>query len=251
MSKIIKLKKSISDEKASSLPTHDVIKKIFHGLEEIDQLIDQHSTLSSKNMSVKILIVEDEPLISEDLSSILSQQGYQVIGQAYDGVEALDMIHSRNPDIVLLDISLDHQMSGIDVARHLNDNYQIPFIFITSHTGTEILDAAKKLLPEGYIVKPFKQKDILATLEIVVHRFNCRRTQTPYKTLEAINQQWNSHLTTKEYEIMKDVAMGLSNEALAEKHFISLNTVKTHLKNIFFKVDIESRSQVAAIVFKN
>ncbi len=202
-------------------------------------------------MPVKILIVEDEPLISEDLAFILDKEGYQVVGQAYEGSTALDMIHNRQPDIILLDIALDHQMSGLDVALILNQKYGLPFIFITSFSDKMTLDLAKNLLPQGYIVKPFKKKDILATLEIVAHRVMIQKQKTQYYSLEELNQSFEEHITPKEYEILQDVAHGMSNEKIGEKHFISLNTVKTHLKSIFTKMDITSRSQVASILHRN
>jgi len=201
-------------------------------------------------MSLKILIVEDEPLISEDIASIITKEGYQVIGQAYDGISAMDIIHNRKPDIVLLDISLDHQMSGIDIAKIINDKYNIPFIFITSYSDKQTLDQAKNLLPEGYIVKPFKKKDILATLEIVAHRVKIQKQKSPYFSLEEMNQGLEDHITPKEYDILLDVVSGMSNEKICEKHYISLNTVKTHMKRIFVKLEIENRSQIAAKMYR-
>jgi DNA-binding NarL/FixJ family response regulator len=201
-------------------------------------------------MSIKILIVEDEPLICEDLANILTKEGYQVIGQAYDGIAAMDIIHNRKPEIVLLDISLDHQMSGLDIAKIINEKYAIPFIFITSYSDKQTLDQAKNLLPEGYIVKPFKKKDILATLEIVAHRVKIQKQKSQYFLLHELNQSLDDHITPKEYEILVDIAAGCSNEKICEKHFISLNTVKTHLKRIFAKLNINNRSQVAALIFR-
>ncbi|HMR89302.1 MAG TPA: response regulator transcription factor [Saprospiraceae bacterium] len=201
-------------------------------------------------MSLKILIVEDEPLISEDIASIITKEGYQVIGQAYDGISALDIIHNRKPDIVLLDISLDHQITGIDIAKIINNKYSIPFIFITSYSDKQTLDQAKNLLPEGYIVKPFKKKDILATLEIVAHRVKIQKQKSPYFSLEEMNQGLEDQITPKEYDILLDVVSGMSNEKICEKHYISLNTVKTHMKRIFVKLEIENRSQIAAKMYR-
>jgi len=201
-------------------------------------------------MSCKILIVEDEPMISEDLAMIVSGAGYNVIGQAYDGLTAMDMMHNRHPDIILLDISLDHQMSGIDIAAQINEKFQLPFIFITSFSDKHTLDKAKSVLPQGYIVKPFKKSDILATLEIVAFRSLEQNKKSPYLTVDEVNLKLTDHLTLKEYEILLDIVEGLSNEQIGEKHFIALNTVKTHLKRSFVKMDIMSRTQVASKLFR-
>jgi DNA-binding NarL/FixJ family response regulator len=201
-------------------------------------------------MSLKVLIVEDEPLISEDLAIMLNKEGYQVVGQAFDGTTALDLLHLRQPDIALLDIALNHSITGLDIARVIHEKYHIPFIFITSYSDKQTLDQAKNLLPEGYIVKPFKKRDIFATLEIVAHRINVKKQQTKYLTLSELNKNLSDPLTPKEYEIILDIVQGYSNDQLCEKHFISLNTVKTHLKRIFSKMDISNRSQLAGLLFR-
>ncbi len=201
-------------------------------------------------MSSKILIVEDEPMISEDLAMIVSAAGYSVIGQAYDGATAMDMIYNRHPDIILLDISLDHQMSGIDIAEQINEKFQLPFIFITSFSDKLTLEKAKNVLPQGYIVKPFRKSDILTTLEIVAFRSQEQNKKTPYLTYDEVNLKLSDPITIKEYEILLDVVEGLSNEQISEKHFIALNTVKTHLKRTFVKMNIISRTQVALKLFR-
>ncbi len=202
-------------------------------------------------MAIKILIVEDEPLISEDLAQMLQSAGYNVVGQAYDGSEALDMIYNRNPDLVLLDISLGHQMSGLDIALVLNEKYGIPFIFITSFFDKQTLEAAKNLLPQGYIVKPFQKKNILSSLEIIAFRIKKAKSSSHNKSIEEINESISDHITPKEYEILLDVAEGLSNEEISIKHFITQNTVKTHLKKIFLKLELGSRSQLASKIFRH
>jgi DNA-binding NarL/FixJ family response regulator len=189
-------------------------------------------------------------MISEDLAMIISVAGFQVIGQAYDGRSALDMIHNRHPEIILLDIALDHHMSGLEIAAHILEKYQLPFIFITSFSDQYTLDQAKNLLPQGYIVKPFKKKDILATLQIVAHRLQVERQHTNFLSLEELNRRHPGHITAKEYDILMDVVEGLSNDQIGEKHFISINTVKTHLKRCFIKMGISSRSQVASRIFR-
>ena len=202
-------------------------------------------------MSTKVLIVEDDPLISEDLAMILRRAGYAIVGQAYNGTLALDMIKTRKPDIILLDIALGTSLSGLDIASIINDTFQLPFIFITSFSDKDTLHKAKNLLPQGYIVKPFKQKDILTTLEIVTHRVSIESEKTSIYSLEEINQNVNSPVTPKEYEILKDIAEGLRNEEIAARHFVTINTVKTHVKSIFAKLGISGRTQVAGKLFRS
>lgn len=201
-------------------------------------------------MFQKILIVEDEPIIAEDLSLILEKAGYRVVGIANDGSRALDLLHSQSPDLALLDIALDSGMSGIEIAKVINEKYEIPFIFITSFSDKHTLEQAKDVYPDGYIVKPFKKRDILANIEIALHRSQ-KKPKPIYRSLEELNTVAGQNISTKEYEILLDIIKGKSNQELCDLHFISMNTVKTHLKRIFSKLDINTRVQAIAIMIRS
>lgn len=196
-------------------------------------------------MSNKILIVEDEPLIAEDLSMMLEKEGYSVVGVAHEGARALDLLHSQNPDLVLLDIALDTSMSGFDVAEVINEKYHVPFIFITSFCDKYTLDRAKKVDPTGYIVKPFKKKDVVANVALALHKHGAKEVSI-FISLEEINQTLGRPISEKEYTLLMDIARGKTNQELCDEHFISMNTVKTHLKRIFAKMDVKSRTQAVA-----
>ena len=200
-------------------------------------------------MKQKILIVEDEPLIAEDLSMIIQKAGYQVVGVANDSGTALDYLHNRNPDLALLDIALNSGLTGIEIGEIINEKYEIPFIFITSFSDKHTLEKVKYLYPDGYIVKPFKKKDILVNVEIALHRSK-KKAKSVYRTIEELNEISNQKISPKEYEILLDLIKGKSNQELCDLHFISMNTVKTHLKRIFSKLDIKTRIQAVAIMMR-
>jgi DNA-binding NarL/FixJ family response regulator len=201
-------------------------------------------------MSIRILIVEDEPIIAEDLAVILKKEGYQIAGVANDSTTALDMLHTHSPDLALLDISLGSSGSGIDIAAIINEKYKIPFIFINSFSDLYTLDKVKDVYPHGYIVKPFKKKDILANIEIALHR-NLQKQKSLYRTIEELNSISSQKISSKEYEILMDLTKGKSNQELCDIHFISMNTVKTHLKRIFAKLNIKTRVQAIAIMIRS
>ncbi len=120
---------------------------------------------------VKILIVEDEPLIADDIAFLLEDEGYDVVGKAIDTQEAVSIIESKQPDIILLDISLENDdEDGIDLANKINKDYQIPFIFITSHSDKLTINRVKKTNPCGFIVKPFKPAEIISTVAIAHYK---------------------------------------------------------------------------------
>jgi DNA-binding LytR/AlgR family response regulator len=126
-------------------------------------------------MSVsRFLIVEDELLIAENISVILTGCGYNDIRIATSVPEAEKEIQDKKPDLVLTDINLEADRSGIDLGHLLNKKYHIPFIYITSHSSFDILQKAKHTLPNAYIVKPFKKEDLIVAIELALFNINTR-----------------------------------------------------------------------------
>ena len=199
---------------------------------------------------MKILIVEDEPIIAEDLADILKKEGYLISGVANDFSSAIDLLHTQTPDIALLDISLNSSGSGIDISEIINKKHQIPFIFITSFSDRLTLEKVKDVYPNGYIVKPFRKKDVLVNIELALHK-NLQKKKPLHRSLEELNSIASQNISSKEYEILIDLTKGKSNQELCDIHFISMNTVKTHLKRIFTKLNIKTRVQAIAIMIRS
>lgn len=115
---------------------------------------------------VKIVVVEDEPLIADDIADRLEKHGYEVVGIADKADEALRIIEKEKPDLALLDVNIEGNVDGIGLAAQLT----IPFVFLTSYYDQKTLDRAKLTSPSGYIVKPFKERDLIANLEMAQAR---------------------------------------------------------------------------------
>ncbi|NQX40918.1 regulatory protein, Fis family [Pedobacter steynii] len=120
-------------------------------------------------MKEKILIVEDEFIVANDLSLMLKKAGYDSCGIAPSVARALELIAEQRPDWVLIDILLQGERTGIDLGIQLSDR-NIPFIYISANTNQTILQAAKATLPYGFLVKPFREKDLLVMLDIAQYR---------------------------------------------------------------------------------
>lgn len=190
----------------------------------------------------KILIVEDEPIIAKDLQYLLKNNEYQIIGIAHDSEAGLDMIHNRQPDLVLLDINIEGQKDGIELGEILQKNYQIPFLYITSYADEATLSRAKNTMPAGYIVKPFDERTLLTTIAVVVHNFAVNTNAKLCKsTVDAIS---NNPLSEREFIILEEVLKGTASASIAKSKCISINTVKFHLKNIYLKLQVSSKAEL-------
>lgn len=197
----------------------------------------------------KILIVEDEPIISADLSNYMRKMGLQVVGRAFNSEKALDLIAIHRPDLILLDVNIEGTKDGIEIGQIIHDKYKIPFIYITSYSDSETLGRAKLTMPHGYIVKPFNERDIITTVEIAMFRAeNNKNKGFSYLDRSKVDKVCIAPLTNKEFEMLEDVILGFTNKELAEKHFISINTIKTHVKNLFFKLEVKNRAAAIAKV---
>lgn len=198
-------------------------------------------------MSLRILIVEDEPIISDDIESTLICNHYDIAGKAYSSTQALDMLVNRYPDLVLLDISIKGDKDGIDIAAIIREKYHIPFIYLTSFSDKLTLDRAKPTMPYGYIVKPFKDRDLLTSIELAMYRFSTENNTAPI-IKENVEQKFNLLLTKMEYNILLLIWEGKSNKGIGEALFISINTVKTHIKNLYEKFNVSSRNELLVLL---
>ena len=120
---------------------------------------------------VRILIVEDEPLIAEDLAASLVELGYAVCAQADNALDAMAEITRCKPDLILLDINLEGSLDGVELAEKVNEKFGIPFIFVTSHADKGTIERVKRTRPSGFIVKPFDDNDLRSNIEIALYRF--------------------------------------------------------------------------------
>ena len=121
---------------------------------------------------VKILIVEDELIVSMEISDLLEELGYEVLNAVTNYDDAVSCLISDEPDIALLDIQLEGEKDGIDLAHYIKENMNMPFIFLTSLADPRTINYAKTLNPNAYLVKPFNQDDLYTSIELAVYNFN-------------------------------------------------------------------------------
>ena len=118
----------------------------------------------------KILVVEDDTDIIRSIREGLEFHGYEMIGSAVSGEQALSMLEKKNPDLILMDIQLMGDMDGVETAEQIRSKFKIPVVYLTGLTENKIIDRAKLTDPYGYIVKPFELNELKAAIEIALHK---------------------------------------------------------------------------------
>ena len=126
---------------------------------------------------IKTLIVEDELIIAEDMKVMLLESGYDVIGIAKNCKQAEDILKTQVPDIALIDILLYCGDDGIQLAKTVKENYDIPVIFVTSNTDKNTIERVKDVQPSGFVVKPFEKEDLYAAIEISISNFTRSKSE--------------------------------------------------------------------------
>jgi len=139
----------------------------------------------------KILIVEDESIIAEDISDSLISLGYRITGMVYSGEEAIEAAAKCRPDLVLMDVNLQGEIDGITAAAEIRARFQIPVVYLTAYADENTLRRVNATKPFGYIVKPFEEKNLHTTIQLALHRHEYDSlTNLPNRSLlrEQLNQ---------------------------------------------------------------
>lgn len=194
----------------------------------------------------KVLIVEDEPAIAHDIAAILTGNGYHVCGIAHSSTKALDFLMTKSPDIALLDISIKGDKDGIEIAHIIKKKYNIPFVFLTSFADRDTIERVMETAPYGYIVKPFKERDLSPAIEVALLRKTSEKKSFP--TLDQLNESLPTTITSMEYQVVKLIWKGLKNQEIADELFLSINTIKTHISNLYTKTDTNSKGAIISFI---
>lgn len=158
-------------------------------------------------MTEQVLIVEDEFIVANDLMLILEKAGYKVCGIAASVEEARAIIRENKPGMVLLDIYLKGKLTGIDLAHELREQH-IPFVYLSANSNQRVLEAAKATGPYGFLVKPFRAKDVLITLDIA--RYRHKHSLEFSLRQEALLQEKLTVISTQPFDREKKMFMAIS-----------------------------------------
>lgn len=208
-------------------------------------------------MSAKIMIADNHSMFREGLKSILESDGsLEVIAEAKDGEDCLEVLKNENPELLLLDIKMPKQ-TGFQVLDSMKKNGNTtPVLILTASNEIEYLMHALDIGVDGYLLKDCDSKELKKAIFTILDG----KTYIQPNLIPMLNQKIKSReedsikiesLTERETEVLKLVSNGMYNKEIAEKLQISERTVKNHLFNIFKKIDVTDRTQAALFAIRN
>ncbi len=220
--------------------------------------------------NIRILIVEDEILVANHLKRTLTQFGYEVTGIASSGQKALQYVGEHPVDLVLMDIVLKGEWDGVETADQIRQRWDIPIVYLTAYSDQETLNRAIGTNPFGYILKPFKEKDIYINIQVALHKHQLEKnsklkiqavdeylSSKVEELVKSYHQQLAPHsassasatnslaqradanpLTQREQEVLELIVAGRSTKEIASDLHVSVRTVESHRYHIMEKLDV-------------
>jgi len=212
------------------------------------------------NSKIKVILIDDHQMFRDGVKAVLSdEENIEIIGEVGTGQALFELLKSTTPDLIITDISLP-DISGIDIASHISENYNhIKILILSMHTSEEFITKALKAGANGYLPKDTSMNELLEAIHII-HRgenyFNKNISDTILRSIiknskSDIDNSNNKSLTKREKEIISLVVDGLTNKEIADKLFISIRTVDSHKNNIMQKLNLKSSVDLVKYAIKN
>lgn len=205
---------------------------------------------------IKVLFADDHEMVRIGVSSYLSNQpDLEVVGEASDGSEAVEMALELRPDVILMDLVMK-EMDGIEATKRITSKWpEAKIIIVTSFLDDEKVYPALESGATSYMLKTSKASDIADAVRATYEGQTVLEPEVTGKMMSKMRQgnkrPAHEELTTREREILLLMTEGKTNQEIADQLFIALKTVKTHVSNILEKLDVQDRTQAVIYAFKN
>jgi len=200
---------------------------------------------------IQVLIVDDHAIVREGQRALIeTEPNMEVVGEAKDGFEATEMAISLHPDVILMDLHMPRK-EGIEAIKEIKaENPEARILVLTSFTEDEKVYAAIKAGAMGYVLKDSSPQEIMAAIRQIHQGESSMNHIIAEKLMREIQRSSDlpptaEPLTVREVEVLKLLALGMSNQDIADKLVISERTVRTHVSNILSKLHLANRTQAA------
>lgn len=196
---------------------------------------------------IRIMLADDHLIVREGLVTVLSEEAdFEFVGFAEDGEQAFKEYARLLPDVLLLDLRMPKR-DGIEVARELVSKFQAKVIILTTFDNEEDLKQSLKAGAKGYLLKEAEKEEIADAIRTVSQGGNYLPAKLGGKLATFA---FRAELTERELEVLRQMCEGKSNKEIGAKLFITEGTVKTHVKSIFYKLDVISRSEAVSTAIR-
>ena len=204
--------------------------------------------MTSAPKPIRIALVDDHPILRQGIAALISDQpDLQLVGQASNGLEAIEQFRLHRPDVMLMDLQMPG-MNGIDAMSAIRGEFpDARFVVLTTYTGDVQIVRALKAGARAYLLKSLLHRELLDTIRSV-HAGNKRIP--PEIAAELADHAADDQLTAREIEVLRLVAAGNANKIVADRLSITEETVKAHVKNILSKLDANDRTHAVTIALK-
>jgi len=192
---------------------------------------------------IKILIVEDNVIIADDMQSMLEEIGYEIVDNVIVYEQAVEVLKEKQVDLVLIDIILASDKTGIDLGKHIREHYDIPFIFVTSNSDRATVENAKTVQPNGYLVKPFEQQDLYTSIEIALSNFVQGKKGKAFEREEEVGEGFTSN------SVLKDSIFVKKQHLYYRIYFDDIRFIKAD--NVYLEVNTKDKKFLVRSPLKN
>lgn len=205
---------------------------------------------------IRVLLVDDHEMVRLGVSSYLMiQPDIEVIGEAVNGQQGVELALSLRPDVILMDVVMD-QMDGIEATQHILAQWpQARILIVTSFLDDEKVYPALEAGASGYLLKTSTAQEITEAIRATYAGQKVLQVQVTNKliadNLEKQKPKLHDNLTARELEVLRLVAQGHTNQEIADVLFITLKTVKTHVSNVLAKLEVADRTQATIYAFQH
>jgi DNA-binding NarL/FixJ family response regulator len=200
---------------------------------------------------IRVLVVDDHPVVRHGLIAILRYEpDIEVVGDAADGLEAVQLILEQRPDVVLLDLRLPH-LDGVEVMRQVRAQAaQVRFLVLTTYDTDEYIGPALAAGAQGYLLKDALPDELAQGVRAVMRGRAALEPEVAARLLERMSDGEREELSARELEVLRLLVAGASNRQLAQQLQLSENTIKTHISRIFGKLGVQSRAEAVAVALQ-